>query len=53
MQTDIITYGNDLRSFLLNELSELVGSWIDYKQSVAGITGAMTRSIPFWGELVG
>ena len=53
VQTDIITYGSELRSFLLNELSELVGTWIDYKQLVAGITGDMTRSIPFWGKLVG
>jgi hypothetical protein len=53
MQTDIITYGTDLRTFLLHELSGLVGTGISYQQSVAGITDDMIRSIAFWGDLVG
>jgi hypothetical protein len=53
MQTDIITYGIDLRSFLLQELSGLIGTGISYQQSVAGITEHMIRSIAFWGELIG
>ena len=47
-QSDIIVYGRDLRAFLLNELHDLLGvesdpSWMN----------AETRSIPFWGELIG
>jgi hypothetical protein len=50
-QTDIITYGVDLRSFLLNELSGLIGKWIDWGQART-TTNNVIGSIAFWGDLV-
>jgi hypothetical protein len=46
-QSDIIVYGADLREYLLNELSELLG--LDPELTVSPVG---TDGIPFWGELI-
>jgi hypothetical protein len=47
-QSDIIVYGNDLRTFLLAELESLLGLQRD-----PAWANASAGAIPFWGELVG
>jgi hypothetical protein len=45
-QSDIIVYGADLRRFLLNELSALLGTQADHSAKVD------IAAIPFWGEIM-
>lgn len=47
-QSDIIVYGSDLREYLLNELSEVIGHGHRYE-----ISACNADAIPFWGELIG
>jgi len=47
VQSDIIVYGGDLRTFLLAELSSLLGITDDPAWSNVRVT-----DVPFWGELV-
>ncbi len=54
-QSDIIVYGDDLRSYLLNEFADLLG--IDPQQARTAAqpdaaTYASYVGIPFWGELL-
>ncbi len=46
-QTDIIVYGRDLRTFLLTELSDLLGA-----EKIEDHSPAPARQVPFWGQFV-
>lgn len=46
-QSDIIVYGCNLREYLLNDLSDVIGHGHHYE-----IGDCDTAAIPFWGELI-
>jgi hypothetical protein len=48
VQSDVVVYGSDLRSYLLNELHDLLGTAAGGDEPPVDAT-----AIPFWGELLG
>jgi hypothetical protein len=53
VQSDIIVYGKDLRSYLLVEFANLLGlNSRDHSAEVDEETMGKVQGIPFWGELI-